>query len=250
MTEKELREAPVNVLRSWLGVKAGSDKHAEILNIYNTHRPLARSYKVKLSDQWCAATVSAAFIAANMADIIGTECGCGEMIQKAQKLGLWCENDDYKPNTGDVILYCLKNTAKGDCTSWPDHVGVVEKVSGNSITVIEGNMGSPRQVGRRTISVDDEKIRGYILPKYAEKADPEPKEQQGEAITALNLRIGPSAAYGFCNIEKLDGYGVRHYLRQGERVKILREVNGWLQIEVVGRYVWQPYVSGKYIKLI
>jgi len=43
---------------------------------------------------------------------------------------------------------------------------MVEKVDGNTITVIEGNMGSPSHVGRRTISVNQKNIRGYVTPKF------------------------------------------------------------------------------------
>jgi hypothetical protein len=53
----------------------------------------------------------------------------------------------------------------GDNTGWPDHVGIVEKVSGKTITVIEGNKSNA--VGRRTLQVGGKYIRGYGVPKYS-----------------------------------------------------------------------------------
>lgn len=46
-------------------------------------------------------------------------------------------------------------------------MGIVEKVSGTSITVIEGNYSD--SVKRRTISVNGRYIRGYGVPKYGGK---------------------------------------------------------------------------------
>lgn len=52
----------------------------------------------------------------------------------------------------------------GDNTGVPDHVGIVEKVSGSTITVIEGNKNNA--VERRNIQVNGKFIRGYGVPKY------------------------------------------------------------------------------------
>lgn len=61
--------------------------------------------------------------------------------------------------------------ATTDCTANPNHVGIVEAVSGNTITVIEGNKGEA--VARRTVAVNGRYIRGYCLPDYASKAEEE-----------------------------------------------------------------------------
>ena len=50
----------------------------------------------------------------------------------------------------------------------PEHVGIVEAVNGNTITVIEGNMSN--KVGERALQVNGRYIRGYCLPDYASKA--------------------------------------------------------------------------------
>ncbi len=151
--------------RSWIGCKESDGSHRKIIDVYNGHRPLARNYKVQYTDAWCAAFVSACAIKTGMTDIIPTECGCGQMVQLFQKLRAWDENDARVPKAGDIIFYDWDDSGSGDNTGWPDHVGIVEKVSGNNITVIEGNKDNA--VGRRTLQVNTRYIRGYGVPRYA-----------------------------------------------------------------------------------
>lgn len=119
---------------------------------------------MKYTDAWCAAFVSACSIATGMTDIIPTECGCGQMITLFKNLGEWNEDDSRTPNPGDIIFYDWQDSGSGDNTGWPDHVGIVEKVSGTTITVIEGNYSD--SVKKRTIKVNGKYIRGYGVPKY------------------------------------------------------------------------------------
>ena len=56
---------------------------------------------------------------------------------------------------------------------------MVEKVSGNTITVIEGNYSD--SVKRRTIKVNGRYIRGYGVPKYGSKAG-----QESDAVAAVD----------------------------------------------------------------
>ena len=156
--------------KAWLGCNENDGSFRKIIDTYNAHKPLARGYKVKYSDEWCATFVSAVAIALGYTDIIPTECGCGEMVKLLQKLGAWDENDGRKPNPGDLVLYDWQAPATGDATGWPDHVGIVEKVDGSTITVIEGNYS--KSVKRRTIQVNDKRIRGYGVPKYDKEPAP------------------------------------------------------------------------------
>ena len=158
------RSSVVNQAKAWLGKKESNGSHKEIIDIYNDHKPLARGYKMKYTDSWCAAFVSAVAIKCGYTAIIPTECGCGQMIELFKGLGEWQENDAYKPSAGDVIFYDWDDSGSGDNTGWPDHVGIVEKVSGNTITVIEGNKGDA--VARREIQANGVTIRGYGVPKY------------------------------------------------------------------------------------
>lgn len=154
----------VKLMQSWIGKSEAAKTHQEIIDIYNSHRPLARGYKVKYTDAWCATTVSAAAIKLGYTDIIPTECGCGEMIKLFQKIECWVENDAYVPNPGDIIFYDWNDSGVGENKGYPEHVGVVEIVKDGTITVIEGNYNNA--VKRRNIKVNGKNIRGYGVPKY------------------------------------------------------------------------------------
>ena len=154
----------VSQAQAWLGKKESDGSHRAIIDVYNAHRPLARGYKVTYTDAWCATFVSAVAIKLGYTSIIPTECGCPKMIELFKNLGAWVENDAYTPKAGDVIFYDWEDSGAGDNTGNADHVGIVEKVSGTTITVIEGNKNNA--VERRTLQVNGRYIRGYGVPKY------------------------------------------------------------------------------------
>lgn len=155
------RKAYINKFKSYLGTNAKT-----IIDIYNSIQPLPAGYKLTVGkDGWCAATVSAVAYTLGYQDIIPLECSCGRMIQKAQEMGIWVENDAYVPQTGDIIMYDWQDSGKGDCTGWPDHVGAVVSVDGfGNMVIIEGNHNNT--VKTRNLRVNDRYIRGYITPKY------------------------------------------------------------------------------------
>ena len=168
MTENELRQKVVETAKKYLGCNEADGSHRKIIDGYNAHKPLARSYKVTYTDAWCATFVSFISIQCGLTDIMPTECGCGAMIELYRKLGRWEENDAYVPKAGDIIMYYWNDNGAGDCTGYPDHVGIVVSVSGNTITVIEGNRSN--RVAYREIAVNGRYIRGFCLPKYSSKA--------------------------------------------------------------------------------
>lgn len=152
------------------GCKEGTKDHQAILDIYNGSRPLARSYKVKPTDHWCMTFISCLFIQLQaMALIGGTECSCQNGINNCKKAGIWNEDGSIVPEPGDIIFYDWAGTNVKSNNGWADHVGIVEKVEGNKITVIEGNYKD--QVAKRVISVGYKFIRGYARPKYAANPD-------------------------------------------------------------------------------
>ena len=171
MTENQLRQKVVKIAVSYLGCKEADGSHRKIIDLYNSHKPLARGYAVKYTDAWCSTFASAVAIAAGLTDIIPTECGCGKHIELFKKLGSWQENDAYVPKPGDYIFYDWQDSGTGDCTGSADHVGIVETVSGGKITVIEGNYSN--SVKRRTLKINGRYIRGYGVPDYASQADKE-----------------------------------------------------------------------------
>ena len=155
--------------QAWIGKNEKDGSHKEIIDIYNSHRPLARGVKMQYDWAWCACTVSAVAIKLGYTDIIPTEISCTKMIELFKGIGAWVEDDSYVPKAGDILFYDWDDNGKGDNKGSPDHVGIVEKVSGDTITVIEGNYSN--SVKRRTIKVNGKTIRGYGVPKYdAEQA--------------------------------------------------------------------------------
>ena len=163
--EQALRLGYIREAESWLGTVGGSDAHGQILEVYNTHTPLAQDYAVQPTDAWCATFVSAMAIRCGLTDRIPTECGCQRQIGLWQALGRWEEDDGYIPLPGDIIYYCTDDlSVTGDCTGWSDHVGIVVGTRGNYIKVIEGNRNNA--VAYRYIAVDAPTIRGYGMPDY------------------------------------------------------------------------------------
>ena len=154
----------LNVMRSWLGYSEANGKYKQIIDLYNSHKPLARGYAVKYTDEWCDTTVSAAAIKAGAVDLIGTECGVEEHVNIFKKKGIWIEDGTITPKPGDIIVYNWGGSTQPN-DGYSDHIGYVETVSGKNITAIEGNKGEA--VARRTIAVGHGNIRGYARPKYA-----------------------------------------------------------------------------------
>lgn len=162
-----MREEIVKQAEAWLGKKESNGSHKEIIDVYNAHKPLARSYKVKYTDAWCATFVSAVAIKCGATDVIPTECSCQKMINLFKGLGTFIEKDDYTPSPGDIIFYDWDDSGKGDNKGNADHVGIVQKVSSKTIYVIEGNYSNSVKV--RKIAVNAKYIRGFASPNYPKR---------------------------------------------------------------------------------
>lgn len=180
----------LDVMRSWLGKNETNGGSREIIDLYNSHKPLARGYAVKYNDEWCDACVSAAAIAAGAVDLIGTECGCEEHVKIFQKKGIWIEDGRITPLPGDIIVYNWETSTQPN-DGYSDHIGYVESVSGSTITTIEGNKGDA--VARRTLSVGNGNIRGYARPNY-DSRDTAKKDflcegDQGEAVKVYQKNL-------------------------------------------------------------
>lgn len=162
--EKALRLEVVHTAESWLGANEKDGSHRQIIDIYNSHFPLARDYPVTYEDAWCSAFASAVAIQCSLTDIIPTECGCDCQIELFDGMGAWEEADDYVPLPGDLIFYHWQCEELGDCSHWSDHVGIVVGTFGSRIKVIEGNKDD--DVSYRITAVDADHIRGYGVPDY------------------------------------------------------------------------------------
>lgn len=181
--------------QSWIGKKEVDGSFKSIIDIYNKHTPLARGYKVKYTDEWCATTISALAISCNATDIIPTECSCQRMIEKFKEIGCWKEDENVTPKKGWIIFYDWGDDGVGDAKGWADHVGIVEKVSDGIISIIEGNYN--RSVKRRNLEVNARYIRGYGVPKYIKDTYyPKYKGNSASIVEALNsLGINSTLAH-------------------------------------------------------
>ena len=193
MTESQIRQKVVSTAKAWIGYNEADGSHRKIVDVYNSHRPLARGYALKYTDAWCAGFVSAVAIKLGLTDIMPTEVGVGNMIDLYRRLGRWKEQDSYIPSPGDVIMYAWGDSGVGDCQSGASHVGIVVSCDGKTITVIEGNKNNA--VGYREIAVNGRYIRGFGLPDYASKATetdtpaPAPQPEPAKGVVNVELRM-------------------------------------------------------------
>lgn len=176
----------IRVAQKWVGCSEKNGKFKEILNVYNSHKPLANNYKIKTTDPWCDCFVSACAIKAGAVDLIGTEVGCERHIAIFKKKGIWIEDGTIKPKPGDIILYNWdQRTQPND--GYADHIGIVEQQYANTIVVIEGNMNEA--VGRRTINVGWGYIRGFARPKYDSDSASTPVKPVKKTLDAIAKEV-------------------------------------------------------------
>lgn len=169
MTETEIRRKVVSTALSWIGTREYDAKHYEMLDIYNSQRPLPRGTRMQATWPWCAMFVSVVSLQCGLRGIMPTECGCPGMVRLYQELGHWVENDAYTPSPGDVIFYDWQDNGVGDNVGQPDHVGIVTACDGQTMTIIEGNCDNA--VKTRALAANARFIRGFGCPDYANKAD-------------------------------------------------------------------------------
>ena len=155
----------ITAAENWLGVNEGDSSHLTVLEVYNSHTPLAQGYVVQPEDSWCAAFVSAAAIESGLTDRIPTECSCQRQIGLWQELGRWEENDNAIPLPGDVIYYNWDQKKLGENGGWSDHVGIVVGTKWPFVKVIEGNYDDMAKY--RILLLGDIRIRGYGMPDYS-----------------------------------------------------------------------------------
>lgn len=165
-SQLRLRSEMVKLAESWIGLNEADGSYKKIIDIFNSYN--GTNIKMDYGWSWCACFFSALGIELDYTDIIPIEISCGRMVDLATKMGIWQEDDNYTPKSGDAILYDWDATpGQEDNTGWPDHIGIVTEVTDIALTVVEGNKSDA--VGTRIIPRDKYSyIRGYITPKYDE----------------------------------------------------------------------------------
>ena len=133
-------------------------KYAEYLDSY------AGFYNgPKQSFPWCDVFVDFLFVKTFGEDLgremlcqpkRSTGAGCLYSAQYYKQAGRWHKN---APIPGDQIFFSY---SAGEYS----HTGIVEEVSGDTVTTIEGNTSD--SVGRRTYNIGNPSIAGYGTPKW------------------------------------------------------------------------------------
>ena len=157
------RDRVLRAAANLVGVRGGTAAHHQLVNDYNSVKPLPVGYTVKTTDDWCDIFVTTIFQREGLSGLIGRECGVERHIQIFKRLGIWNEDGTTTPKAGDIITFNWdQNTQQNN--GFADHIGIVESVSNGIIHTIEGN--SNNQVRRNTYRIGHGNIRGFASPRY------------------------------------------------------------------------------------
>ena len=157
------RDRVLRAAANLVGVRGGTAAHHQLVNDYNSVKPLPVGYTVKTTDDWCDIFVTTVFQREGLSGLIGRECGVERHIQIFKRLGIWNEDGTTTPKAGDIITFNWdQNTQQNN--GFADHIGIVESVSNGVIHTIEGN--SNNQVRRNTYRIGHGNIRGFATPRY------------------------------------------------------------------------------------
>ena len=212
-------------------------------NDYTTYcKDMGYNYRI----EWCACFISWLAEKLGITDIIPVDMSCNSQISKFKALGAWHTDRNFR--SGDIIYYDWDRL--GDLKP-VDHVGIVEKVVGNTLTVIEGNNGNyPNdRVRRREIASDSSLIYGYARPKYPVKGSANgsdvsislPTVRKGDSGNAVKILQAFLVAYeysiGISGIDGDFGFDTESAVRQFQKNSKI-EVDG-----IVGKDTWSELLK-------
>ena len=140
-------------------------------------------FKNNLSHAWCGAFVDYIFkhdLNSDMLDSCSNFAYVPTIVSWAKKMGYW--NTNYKKaDKGDLVIYNFNLDNKNHYS----HVGIVDSVSSNSITSIEGNTTNSKNQANCVLKKTRNKkyISGVILLPYKED---EMDFKIGDIVVALD----------------------------------------------------------------
>ena len=136
------RDRVLRAAASLVGVRGGTAAHHQLVNDYNSVKPLPVGYAVKTTDDWCDIFVTTVFQREGLSGLIGRECGVERHIQIFKRLGIWNEDGTTTPKAGDIITFNWDQNSQQN-NGFADHIGIVESVSNGIIHTIEGKLQQP-----------------------------------------------------------------------------------------------------------
>ncbi len=113
---------------------------------------------------WCMVFVQWVFDQAGM-KLPKRTASCGDLMRAAQSVGCWVTKD-FRP--GDVVIF---NFPGGAAT---DHCGIIEAVTADGVTSIEGNTGSGNDADGGQVQRRDRPLKnivGAVRPAYDKEED-------------------------------------------------------------------------------
>lgn len=149
----------VGEIKNHVGVAKYSTAHKALVDYYNTQKSLPRGTRMTYDWDWCALFVSVVLMRLGLSAKYGTEISVGFYKQKFIDAKIW--KGKVRPQVGDIIIWNWdESTSPG---GWPDHIGFVTAVNGNSITTTEGNTfkNGVSLVGSNTYAWNATSIQGY-----------------------------------------------------------------------------------------
>lgn len=224
MTGTELQNEVVKTAESLLGGKVGGTIHKKILQIWNEYAKEHDLPKAYESYPWCAITASVIYILCKIAPYLPISMSCGALRSAAENKGIYVENDNHVPSIGAEVIFGWDRPS-GD-NRGHDHVGIVVWVAKNkkSFKTVEGNSGTPGEVRKRTYTVGDSAISGFIEPNWNALAKKlTPKTTTTTEKTPTKVTIAKDAkTYTVKKGDTLSAIAKA----AGTTVKALQELNG------------------------
>ena len=159
-----VREAIVNTAIRYNGMPFKGGSHRTLIDEFNKHKP--DGWAMTYTANFCAACASAIAYLCGVGDAYPCSANVGTIVAKAQKMGVWVENDAYVPTAGDWIVYAWQDSGRGDNTTGASHVGIVVSADSKYINVFEFNIHNNHSTGYRRIAVNGRFIRGFVVPKF------------------------------------------------------------------------------------
>lgn len=132
----------------------------QVVDLYNTVRPLPLGYRVKYEDLLCATYVSSIFIKLGWTDIVPPNPRAWQLYENMAAIDCGVPDAKRVPDVGDLIFFGINRTIKGIT-----HVGIVTEVKGKQIYYYD----IQSTVARHTCPVGYSSIWGYAVPAYYKK---------------------------------------------------------------------------------
>lgn len=157
-------------LLSTVGAQELGTLHQRLVEEYNKIEPIPSNYKVSLNDPWCAIYVSAMWHKWMTGYWFPFECSCRRMIMLATARNKFWAADRIEGKVGWLMFYDWQRDGS------PDHVGYIIDIDRklNRVRTVEGNYSN--MVKERYMSIDDQRIFGYIELEYEDSEVDRAKE--------------------------------------------------------------------------